>query len=88
MLELEAQVKELNKMFLDMAYLVEAQAELLDQIEFNVNSTMDFVERGNKEMEGAIQQQDANRRCMCYLAVSFVVIIGIIIFFSQLSLFG
>ena len=87
MLELEAQVKELNKMFLDMAYLVEAQAELLDQIEFNVNSTMDFVERGNKEMEGAIQQQDANRKCMCYIAMIFVAIIGFFILMNQIGIF-
>ena len=87
MLELEAQVKELNKMFLDMAYLVEAQAELLDQIEFNVNSTMDFVERGNKEMEGAIHQQDQNRKCMCYLALGLVAIIGFFILMNQIGLF-
>lgn len=54
-LTLEASVAELHQMFLDFALLTEQQGELLDQIEFQVNSAADYVEQGNEEVVEAIE---------------------------------
>lgn len=37
-------------MFVDLATLVDAQGELLDQIEFSVQSAKDYTERAEKEL--------------------------------------
>lgn len=56
-LKLEASIAELHQMFLDLAFLVEQQGELLDRIDVQVQSAADYVEQGNLQMEKALDYQ-------------------------------
>lgn len=46
-LKLEKSVEELHRMFMDLAVLVEAQGEMLDNIEHQVFTAKDFISSGN-----------------------------------------
>mmetsp|Transcript_337 Transcript_337/g.435 ORF Transcript_337/g.435 Transcript_337/m.435 type:complete len:165 (+) Transcript_337:61-555(+) len=60
-LALEQSVTELHQMFMDFALLTEQQGELIDQIEFNVKSAIDYVEEGNELLYDSIQLARRNR---------------------------
>ncbi|KAK2510517.1 hypothetical protein Q9233_017656 [Columba guinea] len=44
-IKLETSIRELHDMFVDMAMLVESQGEMIDRIEYNVEHSVDYVER-------------------------------------------
>jgi len=50
-IRLEQQMNELHQIFVDMAALVEAQGEMLDQIENNVDQAVEYVEEAVKQVE-------------------------------------
>lgn len=50
-----------------MAILVEAQGELIDQIEYNVSQSRDYVKRGNEELRLANKYQKKSRKVKIYL---------------------
>jgi len=73
-LKLEQSVAELHQMFLDMALLVEQQGEMLDQIEYQIQSASDYIEDGNEEIAKAlVHQKEARKRQCCILAIVLVV---------------
>ena len=78
-LKLEENVKALQEMFLDMAYLVEQQGELLGQIEFQVNSAADYVESGAVELGKAVKERKKLRKKMCLLAICILILLIIIV---------
>ena len=49
-------------MFLDFALLTEQQGELIDQIEFNVKSAVDYVEDANVDVYDAIESSKKVRK--------------------------
>lgn len=61
-LRLEQSIQELHQLFLDMAILVEAQGELIDQIEFNVNQSVAYTKEAVKQIEKAGQEQRKSRK--------------------------
>jgi hypothetical protein len=61
-MKLEASLKELHQLFLDMSLLVEAQGELLNQIEFSVESAVAYTEKGVQELEKAKEYQKSARK--------------------------
>jgi len=77
-LTLEASVAELHQMFLDFALLTEQQGELLDQIEFQVNSAADYVEQGNEEVVEAIEISKKVRKKQCII-IAIVMVLAILI---------
>jgi t-SNARE complex subunit (syntaxin) len=78
-LALEASVAELHQMFLDFAVLTEQQGELLDQIEFQVKSTSDFIDEANQDLGQAIEFQKQIRSKQCCVCVICIVILGVIV---------
>lgn len=60
--EIEKQLQELHQMFLDMAVLVDAQGELLDDIEGQVTSAVDHVSEGTKQLVVARKTQLNTRK--------------------------
>jgi t-SNARE complex subunit (syntaxin) len=78
-LVLEASVAELHQMFLDFALLTEEQGELLDQIEYQVKSASDSIEKGDKDLVEAIAIQISLRKKQCCIIITCLVIIGIIV---------
>jgi t-SNARE complex subunit (syntaxin) len=78
-LKLEASVAELAQMFQDFALIVEQQGELLDQIEYQVKSSSEYIDEANVEMGQAIDYQISIRKKQCCLAVILLVVIVIIV---------
>ena len=78
--QIEQGVRELQQLFQDLATLVDAQQEQLDQIEYNVNQTLDYTERGNDQLEKAHRHQKSARRKQFYLCLVLLVITLIFVF--------
>ena len=61
-IKLEESLKELRQLFLDMQALVEAQGEVLNEIENSVDSAVDFTTKGLDEMKKAVKYQKSARK--------------------------
>lgn len=79
--EMEKNLKELHQVFLDMAVLVEAQGEQLDDIESHVARANSFVRSGADRLQGARAYQKNTRKWTCY-AIILLLIIALIVILS------
>ncbi|XP_075440510.1 syntaxin-1B isoform X2 [Ascaphus truei] len=61
-IKLESSIRELHDMFVDMAMLVESQGEMIDRIEYNVEHSVDYVERAVSDTKKAVKYQSKARR--------------------------
>uniref|UniRef100_A0A7N4P3V0 Syntaxin-1A n=1 Tax=Sarcophilus harrisii TaxID=9305 RepID=A0A7N4P3V0_SARHA len=61
-IKLENSIRELHDMFTDMAMLVESQGEMIDRIEYNVEHSVDYVERAVSDTKKAVKYQSKARR--------------------------
>jgi len=88
-LTLEASVAELHQMFLDFALLTEQQGEMLDQIEFQVKSSIDYVDEATEHLTQAVELQKSLRYKQCCCIVLLLVILGgiagVIYYYSQVG---
>lgn len=76
---LEKSLVETRQMFQDFAVLIEAQAELLEQIEFNVNAAKDYTEKAEKELVQTRKNQKKAQKRTCWISVCVVVLAVIIV---------
>ncbi|KAM7462936.1 hypothetical protein LguiA_031057 [Lonicera macranthoides] len=86
--EIEKSLLELHQVFLDMAVMVEAQGEQMDDIHHHVINAAHYVNDGTKNLKTAKGYQKSSRRCMCIgiillLVLILVVIIPIAVSFSS-----
>ncbi|CAI5791054.1 syntaxin-1B [Podarcis lilfordi] len=63
-IKLETSIRELHDMFVDMAMLVESQGEMIDRIEYNVEHSVDYVERAVSDTKKAVKYQSKARRVL------------------------
>jgi len=73
-IQLEASVKELHQLFVDLAILVEAQGEILDQIEANVGSAVDYTQKAFEELVKANKYGKRTRKKMCCIVVILIIV--------------
>ena len=82
-LELENNLREVHEMLVDMATLVESQDEIVDNIEFNVKTSVDYVDTAAVDAERALKYQgkarQKNRIIFSIGLAMFVVILVIVI---------
>ena len=81
--ELERQLLGLHQIFLDMAVLVEAQGEMLDNIETQVAKANEYVNQGNKALTSAKELQKDTRKWMCcamalLLSICLIVVLAVV----------
>ncbi|XP_010528776.1 PREDICTED: syntaxin-related protein KNOLLE [Tarenaya hassleriana] len=86
--EIEKSLLELHQVFLDMAVMVEAQGEQMDEIEHHVMNAGHYVKDGAKELKTAKDYQRNSRKWMCIgiiilLLIVLVVVIPIATSFSS-----
>ncbi|XP_047974004.1 syntaxin-132-like isoform X1 [Salvia hispanica] len=79
--EIEKKLLDLHQIYLDMAVLVEAQGDILDNIESQVTNAVDHVQSGTTALQNARKLQKGSRKCMC-IAIIILLAIGIIIVIS------
>ncbi|KAJ4733501.1 Syntaxin [Rhynchospora pubera] len=78
--EIEKSLLDLHQVFLDMAALVEAQGQQLNDIQSHVAHASSFVKRGTVELESAREYQKSNRKWACIAVIGVAVIILILLF--------
>ena len=61
-IKLEESIKELRQLFLDMQAMVDAQGEVLNEIENSVDSAVDNTTNGLEEMKKAVKYQKSARK--------------------------
>ncbi|XP_032823356.1 syntaxin-1A isoform X1 [Petromyzon marinus] len=86
-IKLETSIRELHDMFLDMAMLVESQGEMIDRIEYNVEHSVDYVERAVSDTKKAVKYQSKARRKKIMIIVCCVVL-GVVIASTFGGIFG
>ncbi|KAJ9549277.1 hypothetical protein OSB04_021820 [Centaurea solstitialis] len=72
-IEIETNLIELHQIFLDMAVLVEAQGQQLNNIESHVAHASSFVRIGTEHLTEAKELQKSSRTCTC-IAISIILI--------------
>uniref|UniRef100_A0A9I9DJ98 t-SNARE coiled-coil homology domain-containing protein n=1 Tax=Cucumis melo TaxID=3656 RepID=A0A9I9DJ98_CUCME len=82
--EIEKKLSELHQIYLDMAVLVEAQSEILDNIENQVTNAVDHVRTGTDALQTAKSLQKRSRKCMM-IGIILLLVIAIIVILSVLK---
>lgn len=82
--EIEKNLMELHQIFLDMAALVEAQGQQLNDIESHVAHASSFVRRGTEQLQEAREYQKESRK-WTYIAVLLVIALIFLITFPMWS---
>ncbi|PWA37195.1 Syntaxin/epimorphin, conserved site-containing protein [Artemisia annua] len=77
--EIETSLLELHQVFLDMAVMVEAQGEKMDDIEHHVMNAAHYVNDGTKNLKTAKGYQRSSRKCMCVGVILLLIIILVIL---------
>jgi len=75
-LKLEQSIQELHQLFLEMAILVEAQGELIDQIEYNVSKSVAYSGEALKQLRKANKLQKSSRKKMCCIVIILVLVLA------------
>ncbi|KAJ6847309.1 putative syntaxin-related protein KNOLLE-like [Iris pallida] len=77
--EIEKSLLELHQVFLDMAVMVEAQGEQMDDIEHHVTHAAHYVKDGSKELTTAKGYQRSSRKWFCIGILLLLVLILVIV---------
>ncbi|EXB36247.1 Syntaxin-related protein KNOLLE [Morus notabilis] len=77
--EIERSLLELHQVFLDMAVMVEAQGEQMDDIEHHVMNAAQYVKGGSKQLKSAKEHQKGSRKWMCIGIILLLIIILVIV---------
>lgn len=77
--EIEKKLLDLHQVYLDMAVLVEAQGELLDNIENQVSNTVDHVQTGTTALHKAKKLQRKSRKWICIAIIILLIIVAVIV---------
>ncbi|KAF5473464.1 hypothetical protein F2P56_010073 [Juglans regia] len=80
--EMEKNLKELHQVFLDMAVLVQAQGEQLDNIESHVARANSFVRGGTRELQTARKHQKNTRKWTCFAIILLLLIVLFVVLFT------
>ncbi|TKY46174.1 syntaxin 1B/2/3 [Spatholobus suberectus] len=77
--DVERKLLDLQQIFLDIAVLVDAQGDMLDNIETQVSSAVDHVQQGNNALQKAKNLQRNSRKWMCIAIIILLIVVIIIV---------
>ncbi|CAN6577675.1 unnamed protein product [Malus baccata var. baccata] len=77
--DIERSLLELHQLFLDMAVMVEAQGEQMDDIEHHVMNASHYVKDGTKHLNTAKGYQRSSRKWMCIGLIILLLLILVIV---------
>lgn len=84
--KLAQSIEELKQLFVDMAFLVSQQGELLDVVETNVNKAEKDIEKGVEEIVIAVKYQNKSRKKL-YILLAIIIIILISVISPVLAIY-
>ncbi|RWR81162.1 syntaxin-132 [Cinnamomum micranthum f. kanehirae] len=73
--EIEKKLYDLQQMFMDMSVMVEAQGDMLDDIETQVSNAVDHVNSGTRVLQKGKELQKNTRKYMCFAILILLVVI-------------
>ncbi|XP_043688239.1 syntaxin-related protein KNOLLE [Telopea speciosissima] len=77
--EIERSLLELHQVFLDMAVMVEAQGEQMDDIEHHVMNAAHYVKDGTHNLRTAKDYQRSSRKWMCLGIILLLILILVVV---------
>jgi len=78
-LDIAKNINELAEIFNDLSVLIIDQGEILDRIDYNIETAGTNVEKGNDELKSAAKSQAYGRSCYCIMILAVIVIIMIVV---------
>ncbi|CDJ60738.1 syntaxin, putative [Eimeria maxima] len=76
---LEQSVAELHQMFVELSFLVEAQGEMVEQIQYSVQQAKEYTAKAEKELLQARRNQKSAKARMFWISVILIIIIAIVL---------
>jgi len=78
--EIERHLMELHSIFMDISVLVDAQGQMINDIEANVIRATSYTERGTRHLQAARRHQLTKRKwtCICILLLIILIVILIV----------
>uniref|UniRef100_A0A0E0E7S2 t-SNARE coiled-coil homology domain-containing protein n=1 Tax=Oryza meridionalis TaxID=40149 RepID=A0A0E0E7S2_9ORYZ len=77
--DLERKLLELQQIFMDMAVLVDAQGDMINNIETHVSNATNHIQQGVSALQNAKKLQKNSRKWMCYAIILLLIIVVIIV---------
>uniref|UniRef100_A0A914CGR1 t-SNARE coiled-coil homology domain-containing protein n=1 Tax=Acrobeloides nanus TaxID=290746 RepID=A0A914CGR1_9BILA len=74
-IQVESNVRELHDLFIDMAIIVESQGEMLNNIETNISSAVEYTERAHENVKNAKSARDLNIKIKIAIGVSAAILL-------------
>jgi len=78
-LRIESQLNEILDMFVQFAIMVREQGRMIDNIEQNISTAHDYVQRGVEQLQSAKEHQKSSRKCLWLMVVVGVVLLVVVI---------
>ncbi|XP_008435679.1 syntaxin-4 [Poecilia reticulata] len=78
-LKLERSIRDLHEMFQYLAMEVEAQGEMVNRIENNINQSSNYVEKAKDNLDQAVTYQSRARKKKFWIAICLAILILIIV---------
>jgi t-SNARE complex subunit (syntaxin) len=75
--KLERSVQIVHQMFVDLQIMVQAQGEMLDNIELNIQGAKDYMKKAVVSLDKAKKSHQIYRKYKCCLLITLLVIIGV-----------
>ncbi|XP_008312691.1 syntaxin-4-like [Cynoglossus semilaevis] len=86
-IKLERSIRDLHDMFQYLAMEVEAQGEMVNRVEANINQSTNYVEKAKDNVEKAVTYQQKARRKKLWIAICLAILILILVI-SLVATFG
>ncbi|TNN03334.1 syntaxin-4 [Takifugu flavidus] len=86
-LKLERSIKDLHDMFQYLAMEVEAQGEMVNRIENNINQSTNYVEKAKENTEKAVTYQQKARKKKVWIAICLAILVLILVI-ALATMFG
>lgn len=84
-LQLEDSVRDVQRLFAELALLVDTQQTTLDSIEVLVGSAKNLTEKGERKLTSAERYQIKDRKCKCKLIILMLVVVSLVILLPILT---
>eukprot|EP01126_Amoeba_proteus_P021895 TRINITY_DN2226_c0_g3_i1.p1 TRINITY_DN2226_c0_g3~~TRINITY_DN2226_c0_g3_i1.p1 ORF type:complete len:184 (-),score=56.02 TRINITY_DN2226_c0_g3_i1:428-979(-) len=82
---IQHEMADVNALYLDIATLVDAQREFVDDIETNIITSRTNVVKANADLQKAEQLQKESRRRLCYIAIGIAVLVVVVVLIVVLT---
>lgn len=72
-------IAELRQMFVDLSVLVERQGEVINKIEQNCETALEYVKEGTADLQKAHEHAKSSSKCLCFILIAVLIITVIMV---------